>query len=58
MEKPDRDRTEAKAAEDEFQTFLQKYPNDPLVPQTMQHLREVQEISGRRRFPHRLLLLS
>src|SRR5215475_1811783 len=44
MEKPDRDRSEAKAAEDEFQTFLQKYPNDPLVPQTMQHLREVQEI--------------
>jgi outer membrane protein assembly factor BamD len=44
MEKPDRDRTEARAAEDEFQMFLQKYPNDPLVPQTMQHLREVQEI--------------
>jgi outer membrane protein assembly factor BamD len=44
MEKPDRDRTEARAAEEEFQTFLQKYPNDPLVPQTMQHLREVQEI--------------
>ncbi len=44
MEKPDRDRSEARAAEDEFQTFLQKYPNDPLVPQTMQHLREVQEI--------------
>ncbi|MBS1841738.1 MAG: outer membrane protein assembly factor BamD [Acidobacteria bacterium] len=44
MEKPDRDRTEARAAEDEFQTFLAKYPNDPLVPQTTQHLREVQEI--------------
>ena len=44
MEKPDRDRTEARAAEDEFQTFLQKYPNDPLVPQTTQHLREVQEL--------------
>ncbi|HWY44241.1 MAG TPA: outer membrane protein assembly factor BamD [Candidatus Sulfotelmatobacter sp.] len=44
MEKPDRDRTEARAAEDEFQTFLQKYPNDPLVPQTAQHLRDVQEI--------------
>jgi len=44
MEKPDRDRTEARAAEDEFQTFLQKYPNDPLVPETMQRLREVQEI--------------
>jgi len=44
MEKPDRDRSEARAAEDEFQTFLNKYPNDPLVPQTTQHLREVQEI--------------
>ena len=44
MEKPDRDRTEARAAEEEFQTFLLKYPNDPLVPQTTQHLREVQEL--------------
>ena len=44
MEKPDRDRTEARAAEDEFQTFLNRYPNDPLVPQTTQHLREVQEL--------------
>jgi outer membrane protein assembly factor BamD len=44
MEKPDRDRSQAREAEDEFQTFLQKYPNDPLVPQTMQRLREVQEI--------------
>src|SRR5467141_4658158 len=44
MEKPDRDRTEARAAEDEFQTFLLKYPNDSLVPQTTQHLREVQEL--------------
>jgi len=44
MEKPDRDRSEARAAEDEFQTFLKKYPNDPLVSQSMQRLREVQEI--------------
>ncbi|HLK04075.1 MAG TPA: outer membrane protein assembly factor BamD [Candidatus Acidoferrum sp.] len=44
MEKPDRDRSEARMAEEEFQTFLQKYPNDPLVPQTTQHLREVQEL--------------
>jgi len=44
MEKPDRDRTHARAAEDEFQTFLQKYPNDPLAPQAQQHLREVQEV--------------
>jgi len=44
MEKPDRDRTQAKAAEEEFQTFLQKYPKDPLAPQAEQRLREVQEI--------------
>jgi outer membrane protein assembly factor BamD len=41
MEKPDRDRTEAKEAESEFQTFLQKYPKDPLADKAMQHLREV-----------------
>src|ERR1700682_6030304 len=44
MEKPDRDRTEAKEAEDEFQMFLQKYPKDPLADKAMQHLREVQEV--------------
>jgi len=44
MEKPDRDRTHARAAEDEFQTFLTKYPNDPLAPKAEQHLREVQEL--------------
>jgi outer membrane protein assembly factor BamD len=44
MEKPDRDRTQAKAAEEEFQTFLQKYPKDSLAPRAEQKLREVQEI--------------
>jgi len=44
MAKPDRDRTEAKAAEEEFQTFLAKYPKDPLVPKAQQHLRDVQEV--------------
>jgi outer membrane protein assembly factor BamD len=44
MEKPDRDRTQAREAEDAFQTFLQKYPNDPLAPKAEQHLREVQEV--------------
>ena len=44
MEKPDRDRTQALDAEEEFQTFLQKYPNDPLAPVAQQHLREVQEV--------------
>src|SRR6201988_984254 len=44
MEKPDRDRTQAREAEDSFQTFLQKYPNDPLADKAAQHLREVQEL--------------
>jgi outer membrane protein assembly factor BamD len=44
MEKPDRDRTEARAAEDEFQTYLKKYPNDPLEGKAEQRLREVQEV--------------
>ena len=44
MEKPDRDRTQARAAEDEFQIFLTKYPNDPLASKAEQRLREVQEL--------------
>jgi outer membrane protein assembly factor BamD len=44
MEKPDRDRTQARNAEDEFQTFLSKYPSDPLAPKAEQHLRDVQEV--------------
>lgn len=44
MEKPDRDRTEGRLAEDEFQVFLQKYPQSPLAPQAEQRLREVQEV--------------
>jgi outer membrane protein assembly factor BamD len=44
MEKPDRDRSQARDAEDEFQTFLSKYANDPLAPKAEQHLREVQEL--------------
>jgi outer membrane protein assembly factor BamD len=44
MEKPDRDKSEGNSAEDEFQTFLLKYPQSPLVPQAEQKLREAQEI--------------
>ena len=43
MEKADRDHTEALAAEQEFQTFLLKYPHSPQVPVAEQRLREVQE---------------
>ncbi|MBZ5527927.1 MAG: outer membrane protein assembly factor BamD [Acidobacteriia bacterium] len=44
LDKPDRDRTHAKAAEAELQEFLQKYPDDPLAAQAEQRLREVQEV--------------
>jgi outer membrane protein assembly factor BamD len=44
MEKPDRDHAEVVQAEAEFQTFLEKYPNSPLVPQAEQRLREAQEV--------------
>jgi len=44
MAKPDRDRSEAKAAEEEYQTFLTKYPKDPLADKAQQHLRDVQEV--------------
>ena len=44
MAKADRDNTHALGAEEEFQTFLKKYPKDPLAPQAEQHLREVQEV--------------
>jgi len=44
MAKPDRDRSEAKAAEEEYQTFLLKYPKDPLARKAEQRLRDVQEI--------------
>jgi len=50
MPKPDRDNAHAKAAEEEFQTFLTKYPKDPLAPEAQQHLREVQEVLAEGQF--------
>jgi outer membrane protein assembly factor BamD len=44
MEKSDRDNSEALEAEQEFQDFLQKYPQSPLVPKAEQYLRNVQEV--------------
>jgi len=44
MEKPDRDRTNARLAEEAFQRFLLKYPNHPMAAQAEQRLREVQEV--------------
>lgn len=50
MAKADRDDSHARAAEEEFQTFLSKYPKDPLAPQAQQRLREVQEVRAEGQF--------
>jgi outer membrane protein assembly factor BamD len=50
MEKPDRDYTHAKRAEDEYRQLIQTYPDSKLVPEAKQRLREVQEILGEREF--------
>ncbi len=50
MEKPDRDFTHAKRAEEEYRTMVLQYPDSPLVPQAMQRLREVQEVLAEREF--------
>lgn len=44
MGKPDRDHTEALAAENAFQILLQKYPDGPIADEGRQRLREVQEV--------------
>ena len=44
MEKPDRDSTHARRAEQEFQKLLLNYPNGPFAPIAEQRLREVQEV--------------
>jgi outer membrane protein assembly factor BamD len=50
MEKPDRDFTHAKRAEDEYRTLIQTYPDSKLVPEAKQRLREVQEVLGEREY--------
>jgi outer membrane protein assembly factor BamD len=44
MEKPDRDRTQALKAEEEFQIFLKKHAEHSLAGEAAQRLREVQEV--------------
>ena len=44
MEKPDRDNSQAQQAEQEFQTFMLKYPQSALSPKAEQYLRDVQEV--------------
>src|SRR5215471_5935525 len=50
MEKPDRDSTHAKRAEEEYQELIQQFPDSKLVPQAKQRLREVQEVLAEKEF--------
>jgi outer membrane protein assembly factor BamD len=50
MEKPDRDFTHAKRAEDEYRQMIQQYPDSKLLPEAKQRLREVQEVLAEREF--------
>ena len=50
MEKPDRDYTHAKRAEEEYRALIQEYPDSKLLPQAKQRLREVQEVLAEREF--------
>jgi outer membrane protein assembly factor BamD len=50
MEKPDRDYTHAKRAEEEYKQLLLQFPDSKLVPEAKQRLREVQEVLAEREF--------
>src|SRR5258708_38123814 len=43
MEKPDRDYTHAKRAEEELRQLMQQFPDSKLLPEAKERLREVQE---------------
>ena len=44
MEKPNRDATQARAAEAEFRNFIAQHPESPLLDEARQYLREAQEV--------------
>jgi outer membrane protein assembly factor BamD len=50
MEKPDRDFTHAKRAEEEYRQMILQYPDSKLVPQAKKRLIEVQEVLAEREF--------
>ncbi len=50
MEKPDRDFTHAKRAEDEYKQLLLQFPDSKLVPEGRKRLLEVQEVLADREF--------
>src|SRR5580765_4642443 len=50
MEKPDRDFTHARRAEDEYRNLILQFPDSKLLPEAKQRLLEVQEVLGEREF--------
>ncbi|ABF39078.1 DNA uptake lipoprotein-like protein [Candidatus Koribacter versatilis Ellin345] len=50
MEKPDRDYTHAKRAEEEYRQMILQFPDSPLVPKAKTRLLQVQEILAQREF--------
>lgn len=50
MEKPDRDYTHAKRAEEEYRQLIQQFPDSKLVPEAKARLREVQEVLAEREY--------
>jgi len=50
MDKPDRDFTHAKRAEEEYKQLILQFPDSKLVPEGKQRLREVQEVLAEREF--------
>jgi outer membrane protein assembly factor BamD len=50
MEKPDRDYTHAKRAEDEYRNLVLQYPDSKLLPEAKQRLLEVQEVLAEREY--------
>jgi outer membrane protein assembly factor BamD len=50
MEKPDRDYTNAKRAEDEYRKLIMQYPDSKLVPDAKLRLLQVQEVLAQREF--------
>ena len=50
MEKPDRDYTHAKRAEEEYRQLIMQYPDSKLVPEAKQRLIQVQEVLAEREY--------
>ena len=50
MEKPDRDYTHAKRAEEEYRQLIMQFPDSPMVPEAKKRLLAVQEVLAEREY--------